>query len=89
MHSIYFAGVPVAVKTLINVGKTELIQFRNEIALTKSLMHPNVVKLIGITVTRELLGCLLEFISNGTLEDVLDKQARKEFFMTWEVSERR
>jgi len=79
-----FQGVPVAVKTLINVGRTELVQFRNEIALTKTLVHPNIVKLIGITVTRELLGCILEFVSNGTLEDMLDRQARKEVFMTWE-----
>ena len=79
-----FQGFPVAVKTLINVGKTELVQFRNEIALTKSLTHPNIVKLIGITVTRELLGCILEFISNGTLADVLDRQARREIFMSWE-----
>ncbi|GMH52972.1 hypothetical protein TrLO_g10257 [Triparma laevis f. longispina] len=66
----------VAIKTLINVDYKELRQFRSEIALTKSLVHPNIVKLIGITVSKELLGCILEFVSQGTLEDCLDKASK-------------
>ena len=66
----------MAVKTLINISRKELTTFRSEIALTKSLVHPNIVKLIGITVTKDLLGCILEFIGNGTMEDVLEKSRR-------------
>jgi len=71
-----YKGSAVAVKTLINISRKELTTFRSEIALTKSLVHPNIVKLIGITVTKDLLGCILEFIGNGTMEDVLEKSRR-------------
>jgi len=65
------------------VDRRELASFRGEIVLTKSLVHPNIVKLVGITVTKELLGCILEFVSNGTLEDVIDKQGAGKLALTW------
>ncbi|GMH84466.1 hypothetical protein TrVE_jg8004 [Triparma verrucosa] len=74
----------VAIKTLINVDYKELRQFRSEIALTKSLVHPNIVKLIGITVSKELLGCILEFVSRGTLEDCLDKASKADVRNKWD-----
>jgi serine/threonine protein kinase len=78
-----YKSAKVAVKTLINVDHHELRMFRSEIVLTKSLVHPNIVKLVGITVTKELLGCILEFVSNGTLEDVLVQQLEMRINLTW------
>ncbi len=78
-----YKGISVAVKTLIHIDRPELKSFRGEIALTKSLVHPNIVKLIGITCTKEILGCILEFVSNGTLEDVLDRIKEGKLSISW------
>ena len=68
---------------ITNIRSSQLVAFRSEIVLTKTLVHPNIVKLVGITVSKELLGCILEFVQNGTLEDVLDKVSREEISMSW------
>ena len=39
----------------------------------KNLRHPNIVKLVGVCWDRKMLGCVLEYISNGSLGDLLKK----------------
>ena len=70
-------SMKVAVKTLIAITQRDLESFRQEIILTKSLKHPNIIKLIGISVSRELLGAVLEFADYGTMEDCIEDR-RKE-----------
>ncbi|GMH74771.1 hypothetical protein TrRE_jg4950, partial [Triparma retinervis] len=72
-----YKGIKVAVKTLITISKKDLEMFRQELILTKSLKHPNIVKMVGISVSRELLGAVLEFADYGTMEDCVEDR-RKE-----------
>lgn len=51
----------------------------------KNLRHPNIVKLIGVCWDDTMLACLLEYVSNGSLEDHLRKDwaQPKDEKLTW------
>ena len=51
----------------------------------KNLRHPYIVELIGVCWDASMLACLLEFISNGSLEDHLKKDRGRPLSekMTW------
>ena len=66
-------GEKVAVKHLNTVDQESVERFRFECFLMKELRHPNIVRLVGVCWDEMLLGCILEFVSGGSLEDVLEK----------------
>ena len=70
----------VAVKHLNTVDEESVSRFRFECFLMKELRHPNIVKLVGVCWDEMLLGCVLEFVSGGSLEDVLQKVKHIELF---------
>ena len=43
----------------------------------KHLRHPNVVRFIGVCWDETLLACVLEYVSNGSLQDHLKKCSGK------------
>ncbi|GMI02459.1 hypothetical protein TrST_g9218, partial [Triparma strigata] len=61
----------VAIKQLISIDEESVQRFRFECFLMKELRHPNVVKLVGVCWDDMMLGCLLEYIDGGSLEDRL------------------
>jgi serine/threonine protein kinase len=63
----------VAVKQLLTIDRDSVKRFRFECFLMKNLRHPNVVKLIGVCWDEMMLGCCLEYVRNGSLEDWLMK----------------
>ena len=75
----------VAVKQLLNIDDESIERFRFECFLTKELRHPNVVRLVGVCWDEMMLGCCLEYIDGGSLEDRLRKDwtLPKEEKMTW------
>ncbi|GMI53769.1 hypothetical protein TeGR_g8563 [Tetraparma gracilis] len=53
---------------LLTVNEENVLRFRHECFLTKTLSHPNVVKLVGVCWSEDLFACCLEFVENGSLE---------------------
>ena len=75
----------VAIKQLISIDEESVQRFRFECFLMKELRHPNVVKLVGVCWDDMMLGCLLEYIDGGSLEDRLKKDWTQPMSdrMTW------
>ena len=75
----------VAVKQLMSIDDESIERFRFECFLTKELVHPNIVRLVGVCWDEMMLGCCLEYIDGGSLEDRLRKDwtLPKEEKMTW------
>ena len=73
VHLATYQGSEVALKTLLDMNEENVLRFRHECFLMKNLNHPHVVRLIGVCWDDELLGCALEYMPMGTLEDWLKK----------------
>jgi serine/threonine protein kinase len=78
VHLATLHGEQVAVKQLLTIDMDNVKTFRFECFLMKNLRHPNIVKLIGVCWDDKMLGCCLEYVSNGTLNDWLLKTTKKE-----------
>ena len=85
VHLGEYKGKKVAVKQLLTINSESVARFRFECFLMKNLRHPNIVELVGVCWDDTLLACVLEFISNGSLEDHLKKDwlRPKNEKMTW------
>ncbi|EAZ15399.1 hypothetical protein OsJ_30809 [Oryza sativa Japonica Group] len=61
----------VAVKKPINVNLAKKDQFANEVIIQSRVIHKNIVKLIGCCLEVDIPILVYEFVSKGSLEDVL------------------
>uniref|UniRef100_A0A0D9XQ82 Protein kinase domain-containing protein n=1 Tax=Leersia perrieri TaxID=77586 RepID=A0A0D9XQ82_9ORYZ len=61
----------VAVKKSINVSAEQKEQFANEIIIQSRVIHKNIVKLIGCCLEVDIPMLVYEFITNGSLHDIL------------------
>jgi len=68
-------GQPVAVKTMLTVTEKSVKEFRNEILLTSTLRHPNIVSFVGACWGQELICLVLEWVPRGSLADLLEDKA--------------
>ncbi|KAG6583246.1 TKL protein kinase [Phytophthora cinnamomi] len=79
-----YAGKKVAVKRLLQSKKPtfhETEKFTNEIQLTASLNHPNIVRFIGVTWSSlENLAMVEEYLPRGDLQQYLQRNGD---LMTW------
>ncbi|MEW5299546.1 MAG: hypothetical protein WDW36_002551 [Sanguina aurantia] len=62
---------PVAVKVLDHGGMQGLKEFHNEMALSRSIQHPHVVRLLGYAAEGGTQCLVYELMSQGNLEDRL------------------
>ena len=73
VHLGLWGNQQVAVKQLMVIEADSVRRFRFECFLMKNLRHPNIVKLVGVCWDEMMLGCCLEYVKNGSLEDWLTK----------------
>jgi serine/threonine protein kinase len=86
VHLANFHSQQVAVKQLITINDDSVMRFRRECFLTKELSHPNIVILVGVCWDAMMLGCVLEYVDGGSLQDRLKKDWNEDFEdkITWE-----
>ncbi|MQM08148.1 hypothetical protein Taro_041010 [Colocasia esculenta] len=86
--SVYKGTLPddrtIAIKRLYESSCRRAELFLNEVAILRSLHHPNLVALYGCTTrhSRELL-IVYEFVLNGTIANHLHKQCAAEGALAW------
>jgi serine/threonine protein kinase len=53
-------------------------QFRREVKIMRTLRHPNIVEFLGVCMEAPNLCLVTEYLSNGSLEDVLERMSLKD-----------
>jgi len=71
-------GQEVALKKLRIKGTSDNIkEFRKELKIMRTLRHPNIVEFLGACVEPNRMCIITEYLSNGSLEDVLERKAKQ------------
>lgn len=70
-------GVPVAVKKPISGNHMESSQFANEVIIQSKVIHKNIVRLIGCCLEVDTPMLVYEFISQGSMDDILHGGEKK------------
>jgi len=67
-------GQPVAVKIMLSITDVSVRAFRDEILLTATLLHPNIVSFVGACWGQDLMCLVLEWVPRGSFADFLENK---------------
>lgn len=70
-------GEVMVLKELLHYDEEANTSFLKEVALLKSLDHPNVLRFIGVLYRDQTLNLITEYISGGTLRQVLKDKGKQ------------
>uniref|UniRef100_A0A0E0DD22 Protein kinase domain-containing protein n=1 Tax=Oryza meridionalis TaxID=40149 RepID=A0A0E0DD22_9ORYZ len=82
VYRAVLGGVAVAIKMCKEIDESRKMEFVQELVILCRVNHPNIVKLLGCCLQFEAPILVYEFVQNKTLQELMDLQRSRRFYVT-------